>query len=639
MGLFSKQKEQQTQQPTRKEIQPIIVRTSNVAQELMKVSSSHKIPVTALDFRVLSIQTFTRLNVDGKEEEFDEISANELRDLHKETLLHNEFFEIKQVYEIEIFSKNDDDDKLANLQMSVGANATLTKVYVTIKAGSFVSYYDTLEQDLIAAISKRKLRANLTINIFDHVMYKELSHFMAKIRVAGEYVFDKKQIFLISEGIEPVPTVNDALILHYEKNREQDHEEDRVDYSKRGYLKSVTEGEMLIEYIKPKLGESGRNCSGVFLKPKEPIVKHEPTFSVTEKINVVVGDDNITYIAKVGGYVTFENNTYDIRQDVEISEISFKTTGSIESALDADVSINVREKDILKDAIGMGMEVEVNEINVEGNVGPNAVVRANKAVIEGQTHKSSKIYASHVQINIHKGFVRGDDVRITRLEHGSVEARKVHVSQMMGGRIIANEVEIELLASHATIEAVHRIEIKNLSGEENKLIIDPVVMKEITELLEGSEEQMEEARGHIAEVEREREEYRRRIHESKHAFNEIKKRLLQYKQKGIKMPSQFVKKYKEFQAMYEHYESLKVELQEKKNRYDMLAQQHKSFQNDIFDARIINRDRWHGHNEITFRLIEPKMEVNFLPPSAAKMEYLALMKDENDEYYIKAVDA
>ncbi len=638
MGLFNKQKEQETRGNSKK-IQPIVVRTSNVAQELMKVSSSHKIPVTALDFRLLSTQTFTRLNVEGKEEEFEEIGSDELRDLHKETLLHNELFEIKQVYEIEIFSKSNDDDKLANLHMSVGANATLTKVYVTIKAGSFVSYDETLEHDLIAAIAKRKLRANLTIDIFDQVMYKELSHFMAKIRVAGEYVFEQKQVFLISEGIEPVPTVNDALILHYEKNREQEDSADRVDYSKRGYLKSVTEEEMLIEYIKPKLGESGRNCSGVFLKPKVPIVNHEPTFNVTDKIRVVVGDDNITYIAKVGGYVTFENNTYDIRQEVEIGEISFKTTGSIESTLDADVSINVKESDTLKDAIGMGMEVEVNEINVEGNVGPNAVVRANKAVIEGQTHKSSKIYANTVHINIHKGFVRGDDVRITRLEHGSVEARKVQVSQMMGGRIIAHEVEIELLSSHATIEAVHRIEIKSLNGEENKLIIDPVVMKEITELLEGSEEQMEEARGHIAEVEREREEYRRRIHESKHAFNEIKKRLLQYRNKGIKMPAQFVKKYKEFQEMYEYYESLKVELQEKRNRYDMLAQQHKSFQHDIFDARIINRDRWHGHNEITFRLIEPKIEVNFLPPSATKMEYLALMKDENDEYYIKAVDA
>ncbi len=638
MGLFNKQKEQETRGNSKK-IQPIVVRTSNVAQELMKVSSSHKIPVTALDFRLLSTQTFTRLNVEGKEEEFEEIGSDELRDLHKETLLHNELFEIKQVYEIEIFSKSNDDDKLANLHMSVGANATLTKVYVTIKAGSFVSYDETLEHDLIAAIAKRKLRANLTIDIFDQVMYKELSHFMAKIRVAGEYVFEQKQVFLISEGIEPVPTVNDALILHYEKNREQEDSADRVDYSKRGYLKSVTEEEMLIEYIKPKLGESGRNCSGVFLKPKVPIVNHEPTFNVTDKIRVVVGDDNITYIAKVGGYVTFENNTYDIRQEVEIGEISFKTTGSIESTLDADVSINVKESDTLKDAIGMGMEVEVNEINVEGNVGPNAVVRANKAVIEGQTHKSSKIYANTVHINIHKGFVRGDDVRITRLEHGNVEARKVQVSQMMGGRIIAHEVEIELLSSHATIEAVHRIEIKSLNGEENKLIIDPVVMKEITELLEGSEEQMEEARGHIAEVEREREEYRRRIHESKHAFNEIKKRLLQYRNKGIKMPAQFVKKYKEFQEMYEYYESLKVELQEKKNRYDMLAQQHKSFQHDIFDARIINRDRWHGHNEITFRLIEPKIEVNFLPPSATKMEYLALMKDENDEYYIKAVDA
>ena len=641
MGLFSDKTEQNTEGS--KAIGPVIVRTNNVAKELMGVSANHKIPVSSLDFKVLSIQTFTKLVVDGKEEEWEELTSDEVFDLRDDTVLLNEQFEMKQVYEIEIFSKEDEENNnLSNLQVSVGANSQLTKVYLTIKAGSEITYYDELEKDLLAEIQKRKLRANLTINIFDEVMRPEISNLIAKVRVAGTLVFDTKEVFLISEGLEPVATINDELILHYEHKNENKKEEDKVDYSKRGYLLSTTPGEMLIEYIKPKLGESGRNCRGQFLKPKEPIVKYEPTFNVTDKIKVVVGDDNITYLAQDGGYVTFENGTYDIRQDVDISEISFKTTGSIESALDADISINVKEKDALKDAIGMGMDVEVNEIRIEGNVGPNATVRANKAIVEGQTHKTSKIYANEAQINIHKGYISGGEIHITRLEHGIVEAQKVTISQAMGGKIIANEVEIEILASHVTIQAAHKIEIKRLKGEENKLIIDPVIMKQAHSSLESSEEQMQEAKGHIREIEKEIKQHSQKLQDNTHSFNEIKRHLIGYKKKGIKMPTAFVKKYKQFQAMFEHLESLKSELKEKNDRYDVLSQTHRSFQNDIFDARIINHDRWHGHNEVIFRLVEPKLEVNFLPPDAAKIEALGLVKEEieedEDEYFIKAIE-
>jgi len=637
MGLFSEKKKDDIQEKD-KEIRPVIVRTSNVAKELMGVSANYKVPVSKLDFRLLSVQTFTKLTVDGKEEEWEELTSDEVFELHNEkTVMLNEQFEIKQVYEVEIFSKEEGESNLSSLQLSVGANSQLTKVYLTIKAGSKVTYYDNLEQDLIFEIQKRKLRANLTINIFDEVMHAELSNVIAKIRVAGEIEFTEKEVFLISEGIEPI-----QLILHYEHKQKQESENDKVDYSKRGYLLSVTPGEMLIEYIKPKPGESGRNCRGEFIKPPEPIVKHEPTFNVTDKIKVVVGDENITYVAQDGGYVVFENNTYDIRQDVDISEISFKTTGSIESTLDADISINVKEKDVLKDAIGMGMDVEVNEIHVEGNVGPNAKVKANKAIVEGQTHKTSKVYAQDAQINIHKGFISGDEIKITRLEHGTVEGNKVTISQAMGGKIIANEVYIDILASHVKIEASHKIEIKRLKGEENKLIIDPVVMKRENISLESNEEQLNEAKSHIKEVEKEIDKQSKIIKDNTHAFNEIKRLLIGYKKKGIKMPSAFVKKYKQFQAMFEHLENLKKELQEKNDRYNMLTQKHCSFQSDIFDARVINRDRWHGHNEVIFRLIEPKFEVNFLPPNAAKIEVLGLAKEEIEEdeydYFIKAIE-
>jgi len=44
----------------------------------------------------------------------------------------------------------------------------------------------------------------------------------------------------------------------------------RVDYSSRGYLQAVGEGEVVLEYIKPQEGVAGKTCRGLYLSIKEP---------------------------------------------------------------------------------------------------------------------------------------------------------------------------------------------------------------------------------------------------------------------------------------------------------------------------------------------------------------------------------
>ena len=85
--------------------------------------------------------------------------------------------------------------------------------------------------------------------------------------------------------------------------------------------------------------------------------------------------------------------------------INFKTTGSITAGLDSEVSMNVKELDTTKDAVGSGMTVEVTEIDIEGNTGPNSVVYAHKASVGGQTHKDSKIRADKLDINMRCYFI------------------------------------------------------------------------------------------------------------------------------------------------------------------------------------------------------------------------------------------
>jgi Flagellar Assembly Protein A len=632
MGLFTKVGEKEASVT---EMKPIIVRTGNVAKELLQTASNYKIPVKSLDFKLLDIQTFSKMTVEGTQEDWVELTTDEMKDITEDLFL-NPKFELKQIYEIEIFEISEA-GVLETIDISIGGNSTLCKIYLTIKAGGVAYYNETFEQDFLVLANKKKLRANMLIGLFDSMMQKNLVELFAKIRIAGEYRFNAQERYLIAQGFEPIATVNDKLILHYELKRQKQDEHGRIDYAKRGYLISAVENELLIEYIKPMKGENGRNCRGEFIAPKEPTVRYEPTFTIGENITVVDTPKTIEFRAKVGGYVTFEGGMYNIHTEMDVSEISFKTTGSIESQLDADVSINVKEKDVFKDAIGIGMDVTVNIINIEGNVGANAKVKANKANIEGQVHQSAIITADELTISILKGTAYGKNVHITRLEQGTVEADKVEVKQASGGKIRAKEIEIDILGSHVKMTASKRIEIKQLIGGENQFVIDPL-LNESRESLAEQTKKIAEAKITVRSIQKELDGYEQTWQENGPAMEDLKRKLIHYKSNGIAIPSSFVQKYRQFQEFKQKLESLRNEFTYKEDQLALLSSAHVALQNEIFEARIINHSPWKNHNEIIFKLIDPDIEVLYVPTENSEEGILGLYEEEDGSFSIKVLN-
>lgn len=609
------------------DFQPFVVRTENIAKELVLTASNYGVKASAFDFNLLEVQTFLTAN----EEREEELIGDELQKLNDEKLLADPKVHIRQAYEIEVVLA-DKEDRFSNLSLSIGANPTMTRLFASIKPGSVLEYYEGIEKDLLNLINKRKLRANMLIGIWDKNLQSEIEKFVAKVRVKGILKVEQRITFEVGRALEPVETINDKLILHYETNKEID-DLDKVDYTKRGFINSVAENDLLIEYIKPKKGEPGRSCRGEYIEPKEPVVSNAPAFNVTDKIEVLDNEDNIEYRAKSSGYIVLENNTYDLKVEVEVTEISFKTTGSIEAGVDTDVSINVKEKDAFKDAIGPGMEVEAKEINVDGNVGQNAKIKARKVNIGGQTHQSSYIEGDEVKVNIHKGRIKGINVKVSRLEQGVIEGEYVKVTQAAGGKIIAKEVEIDILSSHVDIVASSRIEIRTLKGEENTLTISPVLYNEDKEALSGNEEEMLLQKRKIRALKEEIAKNQTTLDENAGAIVDLKKRLVQYKKSGAQMPGSFVMKFKEFQDLQKHLLELKKELHQNEEMYELLSAKTNAMQNDILKARIINHDHYKGHNEIRFKLLEPELELYHVPTGTDDEKCFMLEHNEETGSY------
>jgi len=635
MALFGSK---ETKKSASKTIRPTVVRTQNVAKEIQSVAKSYEVNSAQLDFNLLDITTYTRMNDGSKETEWERVEDKELYELDDETALLNPNFQIKQTYEIEIFSQGHDTRSVCpDLKIAVGANASKCKVYLSIAAGSQIKYNADLEDDFKVLIDKKKVRAGILVNIFDEMVQDLISKISAHARVEEVVKYEKTETILIAEGFEPTKTTDDALILHYESSVETD-ENSRIDYASRGFIQSVKKDELLIEYVKPRVGVAGRNCRGEFMQPSEPIVANEVTFNVDDSIVIIESDESIEYRANENGYIAFDDNTYTIKTDMDVGEISFKTTGSINSGVDSDVSLSVSEADEQKDAVGTGMSVEVSEIEIEGNVGSNAKVTALKASVAGQTHKTATIKADDLEINIHKGKAIGKRVSITRLEHGEVEGESVSITQALGGSIRAKKIDIEICASHVHATASKYIEIQKMQGSENSFTIDPLLKQDAQEGLDDNQELIKGLKNDVRDIQKEIQKYTKLIKDGSASFVEIKKRLIHYKKSGVKLPASFVKKYKQFTGMQEHLKEIQQEFSVKNDQLTLQTTRTSSFQDNIFDARVINRDRWIGYNEIKFKLVDPPIELVYKPAEGSKDMIFGLVELEEGEFEIQAVD-
>jgi len=83
--------------------------------------------------------------------------------------------------------------------------------------------------------------------------------------------------------------------------------------------------------------------------------------------------------------------------------------------------------------------------------------------------------------------------------------------------------------------------------------------------------------------------------------------------------------------------AIKKEFALKNDQLNLLTTKTASFQDNIFDARIINRDRWIGHNEIVFKLVDPPIEVSMKPQEGSQDKIFAIVEQEDGTYEIEAV--
>ncbi|WP_228568278.1 flagellar assembly protein A [Campylobacter sputorum] len=613
--------------PSDKFLDPITIETNNIKKELERLSSNYEIDIKNIDYDLISVACVYKLgSLEQKTITVDKFGIFD----------DNKFFSDKnlilnQSYKIAFYDKrNHIYPKLPDINLAINKN--FTKVICIVKAMPDLMYYDEFGDEMLKFINKKLLTSRILIGIRKEELTQSLKDISDDLRQNN--ALDKDYNFTITTGVLPVLSVDDDLIFHYKNKIINTKEDGNIDYSERGFLYGVAKYEVIIEYIKPRMGICGRDVFGKIIEIKTPNRTFDPNLSISENIQKQEDDNSIKFIAQKSGYVVEEDGKFDIKEDLEVSNLSFKNTGSVSVGTENNVKLNVTQKDVNKDAVGANISIETSEITISGSVGQEAKIKANIVEVGGVTHSTSFIQTKKAKIATHIGTLECDECDINRLEKGKVFGKIIHIGSALGGEISGEEIYIDNLVSNVTITASKLIEINQNIGSSNKLIIDPTAIHAYLDQISNYQSEIKALNLDIEKLLKEIKKTKITIDDSKESINTIKDQIKKMMEKKIKIPSAFMIKLKEYKTLIKNYNDMISEYKDKNYTLETIHSNLKNIQNKIFDAQIKIKGTWEDMNDIIFVLIDPPKKLNYV---TIKNDFIKLFKVEeriNEEYYI-----
>lgn len=468
------------------EFTPVTKASMNVKDDLLLAASDRKLRLEEIDFDLLSYTTYCKKS---ESNDWSPISGgNFVSQISEEEICSCEFL-LKQEYEIKI--RPYVPHQYLDLRFNVGMSKAKGIITALIDPASTIPLKKGVQEWIKDAINRKKLRLGFMIGMSDEHLDKEIHRLLATIQKNGPITAPFPLV--IGSFCPAVDVVHDAAILRYKKLDEEREEE--------SYIQGVKPGDLVLEYIFPKKGRNGRGLDGAPIVVPEPIVKYAGAIVVDPATITTQQDENsIRYHATTSGFIKRDKGVFKVANDLHLESVSMKTTGSILAGTDKEISLKVEQRDCGEDAVGIGVNIDIQTVDISGTVGENTKIKACDLNIGAQTHKKSTMEVTGIaNIKLHRGNLKAKEANIDVLEGGIIEGDIVRVKKMLGGEIIAREVFIEVLYSHSKIIALESIEIGSIEGEGNTIAIDPdsvgVYHERISVLVDGIKEKEELLQG------------------------------------------------------------------------------------------------------------------------------------------------
>lgn len=594
------------------EFSPVTKVSMNVKGDLRLAASDRTISVKDLDFDLLSYETFYKHLPD--KEWHPMCGDNLLSQITQEELYSSDFL-LRQEYKIRIrpFAPSGYFD----LRFSVSMSKARGRVTAVISPASTIPLKKGVKGWIKEAINKKMLRLGFLIGMADEQLDVDINRLLSYIQKKGP--LSEPYTLIIAQFFPEIPTVNDAIILHYKERNK-----------KKSLIEGVNPKELLIEYIFPKQGRNGRGCDGVPIVVLEPKVKYDKSIKMDDATIYAEEDErSVRYYAKVSGFVKLERGYLSISQTLSLKSLSLKKTGSIDVGGDKQIALELNQKVYREDAVGMGVRIDIQKVDIIGTVGENTKIKADELTIGAQTHRKSTMEVSGAAtIQLHRGNLKAKEANIDMLEGGRVEADTVRINKMLGGEVIGRKVYVDVLYSHAKIIALESIEVNTIEGEGNALIIDPDSISAYHEKIAQIKATVTEKESSYQLAKKELSDKQLGFKQKNTQINQFKQRITRAKTNGFEPINVDVARIREHEAQGHklHHEEgkLREEAQYISALHDML---NKLYEADLQGVILCN-DVYNGHNRVAFVDPKTRREYALFPRGAVRKIVLELHGDE-----------
>lgn len=591
---------------------PFIKTSTNVMSDLLNAANDLGISADAVDFDLLSCDTFFKGTVD---EEWQRMEGDDLLSQTTEIEIRSTAFLLRQEYQIRIrpFTPH----PYLDLRFGIATDKFKSKVIAIIDPTSVIPLKQGVQEWLDEAIRKKQLRHGLLIGIGDGELKRAINRFLLKIQKEGPLVSPYR--LPVAECFPPTPATDDKVVLHYKNRKKQN-----------SLIEGVQPGDLILEYVFPQNGRDGRGCDGKHIAIPDPVSKHAGLIIVDEEtIESKQDEASIRYYARISGYIERKKGVFAISQELRIESASFRQTGSIEAGIDKDISLMVKKKNSSEDSIGTGVNIDVQKLDVSGTVGANAKIQACELTIGAQTHKKTQINVTEVaNIHLHRGNLTAKEANIEILEAGRVEADIVRIKKMVGGEIVARIVEIEVLYSNARITALESIEIQTIEGDGNNLIIDPHAIQSYHARIEALEQ---EIRSKTVDLQSRNKEFSAKQLSFKEKFDRIKQfqeRIANAKQEGAEPMKADLVRVQQYKIEVENLRTQREALQIDEEQLQTLHAELNKLYDAHMHAVITHRGIYNGHTRILF--IDPKTRREYAISPEGTVTHIRLRRDGDE---------
>jgi hypothetical protein len=592
---------------------PITLLSSNVAQDLKKVSLTQKIAVEKLDFDLLSFETYFKETTD---EEWQLLRESNLLSQTTEMEIRSPHFQIRQEYHIHIRLHNP--HPYMDLNFSIATDKTKSKAIAIINPTSKIPLKKGVQEWIKEAIVRKQLRHGLLIGLYDLDLDREINRLIIKIQKEGPLSLPYR--LPVGEFFLPILPINDKVILHYKDQNKTN-----------SFIEGVHPDDIILEYLLPKYGRDGRACTGEHIPVPDPIVKFATYILIDpETIKSEQNEESIRFYATVSGFVERKQGMFFISQELQIESASFKQTGSIETGFDKDISIKINKKVDSEDAVGMGVNIDVQKLDVSGTIGDNAKIQACEVNIGSQTHKKSHINVTEIaNIHLHRGNLKAKEANITILEAGKVEADIIRIKKMVGGEIIGREIHIETLHSNARVTALESITIQNIEGEGNNLVINPLAIENYKDQISDLEINIRDLNSKIHIESKEFIDRKLKLKNQIERMKQIQERVLIKQKKGENPLKADLIRLQQYKTEADRLKVCADVIKEYEESLKLLEESAEKLYEADLHGVVTHYGTYNGHNRILF--IDPRTQREYGISPEGKVTRIRLVQEGEDK--------